>query len=70
MSDSSSSMANNVAKGRGIVDKEPFKTIGVNRRDMDTGGHADPSRGRGRPPQDKTWREVGRSADRESQPRG
>lgn len=70
MSDNTSGMADNVAKGRGIVDKEPFKTIGLNKKDLDTGGHKEAARGRGRPPQDKTWREVGRTPDRESGRRG
>jgi hypothetical protein len=64
------SMADNVAKGRGIVDKSPFKTIGINKQDLETGGHEEATRSRGRPPQDKNWREVGRSADQESRPRG
>ena len=70
MGDNTSGMADNVSKGRGIVDKEPFKTIGLNKKDLETGGHSEPTRGRGRPPQDKTWREVGRDADKESRPRG
>jgi hypothetical protein len=60
------SMADNVAKGRGIVDKEPFKTVGIDKADRETGGQVEPAKGRGRPPQDKNWRQVGPEADQES----
>jgi len=60
------SMADNVAKGRGIVDKDPFKTVGVDKSDRETGGQGEPTRGRGRPPHDKDWRQVGPEEDQES----
>lgn len=55
----------NVANGRGIVDKEYFKVVGMNKKDLETGGHDDPARGRGRPSVDKTWNQVGKSAENE-----
>lgn len=60
------SMADNVAKGRGIVDKDHFKTIGIDKSDRESAGKGEPTRGRGRPPQDKDWTQVGPEADQES----
>lgn len=60
------SMADNVAKGRGIVEKDPFKTVGIDKSDRETGGDSGPTRGRGRPAEDKNWRQVGPDADKES----
>jgi hypothetical protein len=66
MSTEPNSIENNVEQGRGIVDKEAFRVVGMNKKDLDTGGHdADDKRGRGRPSIDKTWSEVGRTAEKE-----
>jgi len=61
----SSSIEGNVGNGRGIVDKESFKVVGVNKKDLETGGHDEEKRGRGRPSVDKTWTQVGRDASNE-----
>lgn len=59
------SIEGNVASGRGIVDKEYFKVVGMNKKDLETGGHDDEKRGRGRPSVDKTWSQVGKTAEGE-----
>lgn len=59
------SIEGNVAGGRGIVDKEYFKVVGMNKNDLETGGHDDEKRGRGRPSIDKTWTQVGKGAEGE-----
>lgn len=60
------SMADNVSKGRGIVDKKDFKVVGADKQDRETGGHEDASRGPGRPRQDKTWTQVGKDPEAEN----
>tara|TARA_R110002096_G_scaffold51401_2_gene134399 strand:+ start:227 stop:439 length:213 start_codon:yes stop_codon:yes gene_type:complete len=61
------SMQDNMAKGRGIVDKKVFKVVGADQNDRDTGGSdQDDPRGRGRPRVDKTWNQVGKSPEAES----
>ena len=50
----------NVEQGRGIVDKSPFRVVGANKKDLETGGHIAEERGPGRPPIDKTWTQVGK----------
>lgn len=63
------SVADNMQKGRGIVDKELFKTVGMDDQDRETSGHQledGPKRGRGRPPNpDQTWNQVGPDAENE-----
>lgn len=59
------SIESNVEKGRGIVDKSPFRVVGSSDFDRQTAGSSDESRGRGRPPVDKSWNTVGKSADQE-----
>lgn len=57
-------MAENMAKGRGIGPKEPFKTVGTDKSDRETNGDAiDDKRGRGRPSPDKTWTKVGKDSE-------
>lgn len=61
----------NMASGRGIVDKEPFKVVGANKKDLETGGHEfDDKRSRGRPVIDRTWSQVGPDASGEQGKRG
>lgn len=65
MSTDPNSIESNVSQGRGIVDKDPFRVVGSGKLDLETGGHEDDKRGRGRPNIDKTWTEVGQTADKE-----
>lgn len=59
------SIQDNVASGKGIVDKKPFEVVGANKNDLETGGHEEAERGRGRPPIDKSWTPVGKTAEQE-----
>lgn len=59
------SMEQNLEQGRGVGKKDPFKVVGLNKKDLETGGHQDEQRGRGRPPVDKTWSEVGKTPEQE-----
>jgi hypothetical protein len=65
MSEIPGSIEANVAQGRGIVDKEFFKVVGANKNDLETSGHNDQGRSPGRPPVDKTWTQVGKTAEQE-----
>lgn len=58
------SVGDNVSKGRGIVEKQPFRVVGLGSNDLENGGHQfdDESRSRGRPRVDKTWSQVGKEA--------
>lgn len=60
------SVESNVAKGRGIVKKDGFKTVGVDESDRNhpeiTG---ETGRGRGRPAKDKNFKVVGPDASGE-----
>lgn len=51
-----------MAKGMGIVEKDPFRVVGLNAEDVKSGGHQydDETRGRGRPRVDRTWNQVGK----------
>lgn len=59
------SIAQNVASGSGIVEKEYFRVVGASKHDLETGGHEIEKRERGRPPIDKTWTQVGKTFDAE-----
>lgn len=59
------SIQDNMQKGRGIVKKEPFTVVGLDKSDRDTSGHQDLQKGPGRPPVDKTWTQVGPSVEKE-----
>ena len=61
----SGSIPENVSSGKGIVEKKPFEVVGSSKEDLETGGHGDIERGRGRPPIDKNWTSVGRTAEQE-----
>lgn len=66
MSTEPGSIEQNVEQGRGIVEKDPFRVVGNGKQDLETGGHnMDDKRARGRPTVDKTWSEVGKTADKE-----
>lgn len=61
------SVESNVSQGRGIVKKDPFRVVGLGKKDTESGGHQfdDESKGRGRPAIDKTWTQVGGDASKE-----
>ena len=61
------SIPDNMQKGRGIVDKSPFKKVGIDDLDRETdGSQYDDKKGRGRPRTDKTWTQVGPDPAQES----
>lgn len=55
----------NVSQGRGIVEKSPFRVVGLDKHDLETGGHRyDELKGaRGRPQIDRNWRRVGKDIE-------
>ena len=56
----SNSSQTNISQGRGVVEKSPFRVVGLNKQDLETGGHKyDELKGaRGRPQIDRNWRRV------------
>lgn len=64
------SMADNMAKGRGVFNTEDgkghFNIVGASKSDRDHPDfRGDPQRQRGRPPKDQNFRTVGRQSDDE-----